>query len=76
MKKYIRITRDEDIMDRASISTVDGSRKWQNNVASRTATREHDSYHMDICGYIRSHYSGHRRVPDLLFRIDGVNRER
>jgi hypothetical protein len=73
MKEYIRIIRDEDLMDRASISTVDGSRKWQNNIASCTATREYISYYKDICGHIRSHYTGYRRVADILFRIHPGN---
>jgi hypothetical protein len=69
MKKYIRVIRDEDLMDRASIGTLDGSRKWQNNIASCTATREYVSYHMDICGHIRPNYSGERRVADPLSEL-------
>jgi hypothetical protein len=37
MKEYIRILRDEDLVDQAPIDTVNGSRKWQNNIASCTA---------------------------------------
>ena len=73
MKEYIRIIRDKDFMDRASIGIVDRSRKWQNNIASCTAIREYVGYHMDICDHIRSHYSGYRRVADLRFRIDAAN---
>jgi hypothetical protein len=37
MKVYIRILRNEDLVHQAPIDTADGSRKWQNNIASCTA---------------------------------------
>jgi hypothetical protein len=45
MNEYICIIGDEDLVDRASISTADRSREWQNNIASCTATREYVSYY-------------------------------
>jgi hypothetical protein len=68
MKENIRIFGDEDLVDQAPIGALDGSRKWQKNIASCTALpREQMVATTRIaCSDIRSHYSGNRGITGPL----------
>ena len=44
MEKYVRILRDENLMDFVSIDVVDGDRKRKNDIGSRSAMRKYCSH--------------------------------
>jgi hypothetical protein len=68
MEKYVRIIRDEDLVDLAPVDIVDGGRKRKNNITPGTARRKFESVNYSRC-HVRSHYSHGRRISELILRI-------
>ena len=75
MKEYVRILRNENLMDLASIDVMDGRRKRKHDIASRTSGHKYASHSVEIRPYVRSHHSNRRWVTELPLRIHRAGEE-
>jgi len=69
MEEYVRILRNGNLIDLASIDVMDGRRKRKNDIALCTARCKYGCHNRETRCHVRSHYSSHRRVTKLPLRI-------